>query len=297
MIVVPSRLDSLLSTLAPSQVTRGLLVAATLLTATAACSSPKCKGAACGTYEGGNEPSAPSGAGGGNGSGGTSSTGSPCGTTPWMHRGDGLKNACVSALAWSPASPTSLWLVAHGTIFRSINEGASWSQTGKLDYAFAKYMVADPFDPAIVVIGGCDGLYRTTDGMSFAHTMTSPACVQAMAAHPARPGVMFMAMPGASGGLWRSYDHGDTWTNLAAPLVSAIAFPPGEPSTVLVGSGKGLLRSTDDGESWASTVELATQQAASLQSRSTRATLRSSTRPRRWWCCAATTAARRGTRC
>jgi hypothetical protein len=70
----------------------------------------------------------------------------------------------------------------------------------------------------------------------------------------------------ASGGLWKSVDHGLTWATTTDQLpvleVGAVAVLPWSPQTVLLGSGEGngagvwglgMLRSTDGGATWQQT--------------------------------------------
>ena len=80
---------------------------------------------------------------------------------------------------------------------------------------------------------------------------------------PGRPHSFFM---GSAGGVWRTDDAGNTWTNVSdssfeTGSIGAIAVAPSDPNVVYVGTGQGTLRanvsigfgvykSTDGGRSW-----------------------------------------------
>ena len=84
-----------------------------------------------------------------------------------------------------------------------------------------------------------------------------------IAAHPDRPHTLWIA--GASGGLWRTTDHGTTWECLfedeASLSIGDIAVDPSDPERLWIGSGEannqrssywgdGVYRSTDGGATW-----------------------------------------------
>jgi hypothetical protein len=83
---------------------------------------------------------------------------------------------------------------------------------------------------------------------------------------PSNPNILYGAA--ASGGLWKSFDGGHTWTPLTDDLptlgVGAVAVLPSNPNVVLMGTGEGtynygrvsgvgVLKSTDGGITWSTT--------------------------------------------
>ncbi len=83
---------------------------------------------------------------------------------------------------------------------------------------------------------------------------------------PSNPSILYGAA--ASGGLWKSFDGGQTWTPLTDDLptlgVGAVAVLPSDPNVVLMGTGEGtynygrvagvgVLKSTDGGITWSTT--------------------------------------------
>src|SRR5215217_6480524 len=82
--------------------------------------------------------------------------------------------------------------------------------------------------------------------------------ISALAVHPTATGTVYVAAN--SGGVWKTTDNGETWTNLTDSINNlnggAIALAPTSPNVIYVGTGSehsggiGLLKSTDGGETW-----------------------------------------------
>jgi len=89
------------------------------------------------------------------------------------------------------------------------------------------------------------GLNRWTTGGPFGGT------VEELAFDPGDPGVVYA---GTYGGVFRSEDHGLTWTaahfGLAGALVIHLEVDPTSPGTLYVATNRGLQRSQDGGRTW-----------------------------------------------
>lgn len=107
--------------------------------------------------------------------------------------------------------------------------------------------------------GTLPGTWRSTGPTSFGSNSMGVGRVNAIALDPVTPGLIYLGA--ASGGVWRSYDNGLTWTPLTDTQttlqVSSIAIDP--TGIVYVGTGDfdtrsnrgiGILKSTDHGNSW-----------------------------------------------
>lgn len=81
--------------------------------------------------------------------------------------------------------------------------------------------------------------------------------------HPTNDSIIFICSP--NGGIWRTYDHGKTWTSNTdtnyVMQMSEIKFNPKNPQIVYAGTGdrdagartqRGVMKSTDGGVSWSS---------------------------------------------
>ncbi|TFG36083.1 MAG: hypothetical protein E4H44_07250, partial [Candidatus Aminicenantes bacterium] len=103
----------------------------------------------------------------------------------------------------------------------------------------------------------------TVDGWVSLGPSNGAGRMTAIAPHPSSDGTIFAGA--ASGGVWKTTDHGLTWRPLTDGLsdlaVGALALAPSNPEVVYIGSGEaglgsffvpgiGLIRSSDGGETW-----------------------------------------------
>ena len=103
----------------------------------------------------------------------------------------------------------------------------------------------------------------TADGWVSLGPNNGAGRMTALAPHPTTDGTVLAGA--ASGGVWKTTDHGLSWRPLTDGLadlsVGALAWAPSNPEVVYIGSGEaglgsffvpgiGLLRSSDGGESW-----------------------------------------------
>jgi photosystem II stability/assembly factor-like uncharacterized protein len=222
----------------------------------------------------------------------------------WTPVFDGPLVPSIGALALEPGGGGDVLWVGTGEantaidnydgagVFRSSDGGRSWEHRGLAETARIARVAVDPQQPSRVFVaamgrqwttGPHRGLYRSEDGganweqVLFLNDSTGVCDV---VIHPANPETVYCATwervrrlsyrraYGPSCGIWRSTDHGSTWTRLQNGLPTpsdsvgriALAIAPSRPSTVYaqIGSGSalgyrglGLWRSTDGGTSWA----------------------------------------------
>jgi photosystem II stability/assembly factor-like uncharacterized protein len=190
--------------------------------------------------------------------------------------------------------PDTVWAGTEpGAIFRSTDRGESfalvrglWDHPHRAEWG-AGYggqafhtILPHPSDPASVTAAiSTGGVYQTADGGDSWEPRSQGVradflpeeqrfppygqCVHKMTRHPAMPERIYLQN---HGGVYRSDDHGATWTDIGAGLPSDFGFPivvdPSDPDTVFVfplGGGEGrypvdaqakVWRSRDAGESW-----------------------------------------------
>ena len=178
-------------------------------------------------------------------------------------------------------------------LLRSTDGGQTWQPLGLAATARIARVAVDPSDPSRIFVaamgtqfstGPDRGLYRSEDGgLSWSRVLFVSDSTGAtdVLVNPAHPETVFCAVlervrrytyrraGGPECGIWRSADHGTTWTRLTNGLPTAsdsvgriaLALCASRPSIVYaqIGSGNvgtlswvglGLYRSLDGGESW-----------------------------------------------
>ncbi len=170
-------------------------------------------------------------------------------------------------------------------IFKTTNGGATWTNAGLQATRRIGQIAIDPTDgQRIFVAAGGDwfrrdtnrGIYRSVDGAATWQQVLFVADDTGgidLAIDPTNPSRIFAALwqryseatswyiGGASSGIYRSEDGGDTWTKLAGGLPAVagrigLALAPSSPQTVYacvintLGGLDGVYRSLDSGNSW-----------------------------------------------
>ena len=177
-------------------------------------------------------------------------------------------------------------------LFASYDGGDNWTYLGLAETRRIARVRVDPSNANRIFVAAMGpqfssnpdrGLYRSEDhGQTWSKVLfvSDSTGVTDVAINPAHPETVYCATwerirrptyrraYGPECGIWRSIDHGTTWTRLANGLPApsddvgriALAIAPSRPSTVyaqiLSGTslgyvGLGLYRSTDGGDSWA----------------------------------------------
>jgi hypothetical protein len=176
-------------------------------------------------------------------------------------------------------------------LFRSLDGGATWASLGLAQTRRIARVAVDPLNPSRIFVaamgtqfstGPDRGLYRSEDGgASWQQVLyvSDSTGANDVVINPVHPDTVFCATwervrrytyrraYGPEGGVWRSIDHGTTWTKLAGglPVPSdgmsriALGIAPSLPSTIYAqiisqsgGSydGLGFYRSLDGGDTW-----------------------------------------------
>ncbi|HET7226353.1 MAG TPA: glycosyl hydrolase [Candidatus Eisenbacteria bacterium] len=175
-------------------------------------------------------------------------------------------------------------LSAGDGVYRTVDGGRNWKNVGLKDAGQISRIRVDPHDPdvAYVAVQGhawapnaTRGVYRTTDGgktwkrVLFVddHTGASDLSMD-----PNNPRILYAAFwqvirrpwelvsGGTAGGLWRSFDGGDTWTKMKEGLpdslvgkcgIAASGAKPGRVYAFVEAARGGVFRSEDYGNTWA----------------------------------------------
>jgi photosystem II stability/assembly factor-like uncharacterized protein len=175
-------------------------------------------------------------------------------------------------------------------MFKSTNGGATWSYIGLEETVYIGRVIVDPHNTERLWVAGSGalygtnperGVYRSIDaGDSWEQVLAltdSTSCID-LAIDPTKPDTIFAAMwervrglnyrrsGGPSSGLYRSYDGGDSWTELTNGLPTGsdvgrigVSVSASNPDVVYAfyvdhpGYFYNVYKSTDGGDSWAAT--------------------------------------------
>lgn len=185
----------------------------------------------------------------------------------WTAATDGLGGRIVSSLAGSPASAGTLYAGAGNGVFKTVDQGTTWTITALTLPADANVfgIVVDPQNSDIVFasashsdcLGRCtlSRVWKTTDGGATWNPVPVPSPTTAVAIAPSDPSVLYGVQ---SGRVMRSTNGGASWIEVFPTgtfSIRAVAVDPWTPSTVYAaGSGYGttpfVFKSVDGGDTW-----------------------------------------------
>lgn len=164
-------------------------------------------------------------------------------------------------VATHPRKAPIVFAVREGVLLRSTNRGGALGVVegpeGVVAVAFAL-----PGQRTVVYAGGSNGLWRSTDdGATWTRLSlpVSPPAVQAVAADPRDPRVLYVGLQHNRRVLLKSLDGGATWAlsqrglTVAGspwPMVSDLAVDRTNSSIVYAVAGGALFRSVNGGQSW-----------------------------------------------
>ena len=192
------------------------------------------------------------------------------GGASWAVLSDGIVRDTITALVIDPKQPRRMWargINFSGAVYRTTNGGARWRRfRGPSPVGHPSTLALVPAAGRglpILWAGTQNGAFRSLDG-GVTWEDASPdlhrRSIEALVAHPGRPGVFWAASSFSSRrdpalGIFKSVDGGASWRSsnrglLALPVFS-LAFDPVTPGVLWAGSpSAGALRSLDGGATW-----------------------------------------------
>ncbi|MEO1201388.1 MAG: glycosyl hydrolase [Pseudomonadota bacterium] len=216
------------------------------------------------------------------------------GGTTWNPIFEHQSTVSMGEVALTPGNPDVVW-VGTGEqnsvrssqfgdgVYRSDDGGVTWRHMGLTGSRHVGRILIHPDDPDTVYVAALGslwgpnderGLFRTTDGGETWTNLLRPSDytgVVEVRMHPENPDILFAATfqrerrmwsmvgGGEEGGLYRSNDGGETWSEVGNGFPTTavgrvgVTFCPGAPDTMYataVGPDGGTFRSTDGGDSW-----------------------------------------------
>lgn len=177
----------------------------------------------------------------------------------WTPFGPG--GGTIADLAVDPAAPGTLYAVVEGNytrnyIFKSLDAGTSWRWAGEgLPGTYSggpRTLAVDPSQPWVLYTAECASgtahVFRSTDGAARWSRTTPEAGVGAptpsptsstcrLAVSPGHPDAIYLSVDAT---LWRSLDHGASWTLVGgtADTIRSLLIDPAAPSTLYVGAAR-----------------------------------------------------------
>lgn len=196
----------------------------------------------------------------------------------WTLSNTGLPSAALMGLSLDPGSPQdnrTLFVSAQGDVYRSTDDGATWSRV--LTNGSLWFTAVDRFDSRLVYAGGGAGLWRSINGGdSWQEAGTAPMRGTAdfwgwgngtgvfdIEPDPHHADWVYVTIYGSGKGLYRSRNRGDSWEKLLSDdYMRKVALSPLDTSIIYATSScaftsggyqagsRGVLYSDDAGQSF-----------------------------------------------
>ena len=152
-------------------------------------------------------------------------------------------------------NPTTVYAGTASGVFRSLNSGGFWANTGSLFEDDILCLLVDTGIPDRIFIGTDDGgVFGSLDGGAgwTAHTSGMTAVtIHDLVHDPKLPSTVYAA---TAGGFRRSLDRGVTWTLRSGSLPDGPLYDieplPDQPSRLYAGTSEGVYRTIDGGNTW-----------------------------------------------
>jgi photosystem II stability/assembly factor-like uncharacterized protein len=161
----------------------------------------------------------------------------------WQPAGRGFGDPYVSALAFDPNSPGTLYARTQGGLYKSMDAAASWQPIGNgLGDTIIYVIRIDPKTPTTLYAAG-NGMFKSTDGGANWSKVGNglPTGDKRVAMHglvidPQKPNVLYVG----SRGVYKSTDGGLNWKpagkGLGEAVVGQLVMDPLDPTSLYAGT-------------------------------------------------------------
>ncbi len=160
---------------------------------------------------------------------------------------DGALGGTPAAISPDPQNEGYMVAVTDLGIFRTINNGASW--TRQLPGAFVDLSRSPASSSVLYASTGTQVFYSTNNGVTWSITQTRAVASAIVLADPLNASTAYAVTSGQA--ISKTTDGGTTWTTLSGPgtftVDSFLAAPNG---TLFLDTNLGVFASTDHGASW-----------------------------------------------
>jgi photosystem II stability/assembly factor-like uncharacterized protein len=163
--------------------------------------------------------------------------------------------AGVQSLVFDPENSDTVYAVAVGSVWRSLDGGQTFSLFNTGLQSAVRQFVVDPRTPAIFYAAGSQGFYRKEGEAAWSKTGTGlPASLDVafLQIDSRTPAILYLGV--VSGAVYRTTDGGTTWTQLPGTGPSAglygFAIDPFASSHLFLSTAREVLESNDGGATW-----------------------------------------------
>jgi hypothetical protein len=167
------------------------------------------------------------------------------GATSWTELTNGLGNGFYRSMA---TSASTIIAVTDAGFYKSTNAGSSW--TGPSQPGADTAVAVDPNNASNILLVANFNLVRSTNGGSTFTPSASgltAAYTQSISADPRNESVVYTS---GAAGIFKSIDHGESWTSILTGLNQAIAVDPFNSATLYATTSGSVKRSVNGGVSW-----------------------------------------------
>jgi hypothetical protein len=167
------------------------------------------------------------------------------GAASWTELTNGLGNAFYRSIA---ISASTIITVTDNGVYKSTNAGSSW--TGPTPPFAGTAVAIDPNDASNILLVANFTLLRSVNGGT---TFTPSASgltasyTQSIAVDPRNESIVYAS---GAAGIFKSVDHGESWTSLLTGLNQAIAVDPFNSATLYATTSGNVKRSLNGGVAW-----------------------------------------------
>lgn len=171
----------------------------------------------------------------------------------------GPEGGRVLSLAADPKSPSTVYALTCGGVFKTANGGASWTSanSGLPELGCSGKLAIDPQNSGTVYAAACQGVFKTTDAganwtsASAGLTSSTTCLVLSIAIDPKHPSTLYAG----GNGIFKTTDGGSNWTQVSpgfqpGDLIHLLALDPQNPAIIYAAGFSRLFRSSDTGASW-----------------------------------------------
>ncbi len=163
----------------------------------------------------------------------------------WTELTNGLGNAFYRSM---DISASTIIAVTDAGFYKSTNGGSSW--IGPTPQGAGTAVAVDPHNASNILLASNFNLVRSTNGGSnftLSASGLTAAYTRSISVDPRNESIVYAS---GAAGIFKSIDHGESWTSLLATLTQSIAVDPFDSQTVYAITSGTFRKSVNGGVAW-----------------------------------------------